>query len=253
MFEYYELLYFVKKYADSNWKLNLQFIPFCDLTFILEGEAVYISGNDTFVLKSGDAVFLPEGSQRYALTKGMQCVAFNFRTNTNVLDSPQKITWHNDPMLNTYFNEFNKAWHTKTNLDKMKCDGLFRLILSRVLELHLQGQENPYINLIKDYIHKHYTEKITVHGIAAQVNLNPVYCGALFSAETGDTILNYTNRLRIVRAKELLQCTNDPISQIANEVGIEDLFYFSRLFKKQEGMAPQQFRKHISASSNHIM
>ena len=75
------------------------------------------------------------------------------------------------------------------------------------------------------------------------MQLNPVYCGALFSQETGQTILQYTNRLRITKAKELLHFTNDSVSEIAAEVGIEDLYYFSRLFKKLVGMSPSEYRK----------
>lgn len=243
MNDYYELNYFVKKYADSSWKLNRHIIPYCDLTFILDGDATYLSESTPFHITSGEAIFLPAGSERSAQTKGMQCVAFNFRTNTEVFGCAQKIQWYNDPILNTYFNDFQKAWYTKTDIDKMKCDGLFRLILSRVMELQQAVQENKYVYMMKDYIHRHYTEKITVQEIAEQLNLNPIYCGALFSGETGTTILNYINRLRIARATELLQYTNNSISQIACEVGIENLYYFSRIFKKMEGISPQQFRK----------
>lgn len=250
----FELLYFIKKTAAPAWKLENPEIPFCDLTFILDGEAVYTSGGKSYVLRAGDAIFLPAGSERYAQTNGMQCAAFNFNSQAAPFSGVTQLHWQNDPVLNSYFNDFDLAWITKTESDIMKCDGLFLLILSRLMELQQENSEfdpeqdgslrrqSPHVRQIKNYIHRHFTEKITVHMIADHMNLSPVYCGSLFAKETGETILNYTNRLRIIRAKELLLCTNDPVSQIAADVGIEDLFYFSRVFKKVEGVSPLRFR-----------
>lgn len=238
----YELIYFVKKYADQSWKLNDPAILFCDMTFILEGEAVYSSGGQEYRVKAGEGIFLPMGSDRHTQTKGMQCVAFNFKAEASPFSEVTRFSWHQDLLLGDYFNIFQRAWNTKTEIDRMKCDGLFLLVLSRVLELLQEKQSNPYVLQMKAYLHEHYSEKITVQMIAHHVQLNPVYCGALFAKETGDTILNYANQLRVVKAKELLQCTTDPVSQIAAEVGVEDLYYFSRMFKKIVGVSPQQYR-----------
>lgn len=238
----YDMLYFVKKNAPDTWVLKDLLLPFCDLTFILEGSAVYTSKGCSYSLAAGDAIFLPAGNDRYAQTDGMLCAAFNFHSDAPPFSEVTRITWRNDPVLNGYFNDFNQAWNTKTDIDRMRCDGLFLLILSRLLELQQSKQSNPYVLQIKDYLHKHYTQKVTVQMVADHVKLNPVYCGALFSKETGETILNYTNTLRIIKAKELLLCTNDSISQIASDVGIEDLYYFSRVFKKSVGISPQQYR-----------
>ena len=238
----YEMVYFVKKKASDTWKLNDAALPFCDLTFILEGSAVYTTRGISYSLSAGDAIFLPAGNDRYAQTQGMVCVAFNFIPDDFPFYETTQIIWHNDSVLNGYFNDFNRAWNTKRDTDQIRCDGLFLLIVSRLLELSQSRQSNPYVRQIKDYLHTHYTKKVTVQMVADQVKLNSVYCGALFSKETGETILNYTNNLRIIKAKELLLYTNDPISQIASDVGIEDLYYFSRIFKKNVGVSPQQYR-----------
>lgn len=68
----FELKYFVKKNADSNWHLENPSIPFCDLTFILDGEAVYRSGEQVYTVHSGEAIFLPAGSDRYAQASDRQ-------------------------------------------------------------------------------------------------------------------------------------------------------------------------------------
>jgi YesN/AraC family two-component response regulator len=245
MNHYYDMKYFVKKKADISWKLGNSAISFYDLTFILSGEATYISGNQTYHVSAGEAIFLPFGSDRYAQTNGMECVAFNFETDQPFFPHVTKITWDNDALLTTYFEDFHHSWNLKSNISQIRCEGLFLLIISRLLELQQLKRTNPYINQIKSYLHHHYTEPITVQMVADLVNLNPVYCGALFTKETGNTILHYANELRITKAKELLQCTNASISEIAAEVGFEDLYYFSRIFKKLVGFSPKEYRKRI--------
>ena len=239
----FELTYFVKKRANPSWHLDNDQLPFCDLTFLLDGEATYSNNRQTFHLLPGEAVFLPAGSKRFATTTGMECVAFSFAADAWPFSGASKICWTNDSLLRTYFEDFNQCWSNKSPIGRMRCDGLFLLILSRLLELQQQQQSNPYVTRIKDYLLTHYAETITVEAIAREMQLNPVYCGALFSQETGQTILQYTNRLRITKAKELLHFTNDSVSEIAAEVGIEDLYYFSRLFKKLVGMSPSEYRK----------
>lgn len=237
------LTYFVKKRANLSWHLDNDQLPFCDLTFILDGEATYSNADQTFHLTAGEAIFLPAGSKRFANTPGMECVAFSFSADVYPFPHAAKISWDNDPLLLTYFEDFNQYWSNKSHIGRMRCDGLFFLIISRLLELQQQKQNNPYVTRIKDYLHQHYTKPTTVELIAREMLLNPVYCGALFSKETGQTILQYTNQLRITKAKELLRFTNDSVSEIAAEVGIEDLYYFSRLFRRLVGMSPSEYRK----------
>ena len=71
--------YFVHKRCTPQWELLPQEIAFYDLTFILEGRAVYYSQNGAHILEAGQAVFLPKGSFRCAQTAGMECAAFNFQ------------------------------------------------------------------------------------------------------------------------------------------------------------------------------
>lgn len=238
----YEVQYFVKKKVDHSWKIGNPSIRYNNITFVLSGETEYVSGEHTFQLTGGEAIFLPVGSKQYAQTKGMECVAFSYNSDTLLFPCVTKFTWNNDSMLNAYFEDFKQAWGIQSDIVKMRCEGLFLLIMSRLLELQQLKQTNPYITQIKNYLHKNYAEQITVQKIAEEVNLNSVYCGALFTKETGITILQYTNSLRVTKAKELLQCTESPISEIAVEVGINDLYYFSRVFKKIVGISPREYR-----------
>lgn len=66
---------------------------------------------------------------------------------------------------------------------------------------------------------------------------------AYFKSQTGRTFVEYLNQIRLQTAAELLRSTDLTVSNIASQVGISDTPYFCRLFKKNFGFTPSEFRK----------
>ena len=79
--------------------------------------------------------------------------------------------------------------------------------------------------------------------ISHQVNANASYLSNLCKREVGTTLTEYVTLRRIQRAQELLRKPKLQIKDIAQQVGICDLAYFTRLFKKQVGMSPSEYRR----------
>jgi AraC-like DNA-binding protein len=65
----------------------------------------------------------------------------------------------------------------------------------------------------------------------------------LFKAQFNSTPNRYLTSVRIEKAKELLLTSKIPIKQVAELSGFEDFYYFSKVFKKETGLSPMQFRK----------
>lgn len=99
------------------------------------------------------------------------------------------------------------------------------------------------ITIAKQYILKNYSKHLELDDIASQVYLNPAYFGILFKRETGTNFSDYLIKVRIDAAKELLKDVKYNISQISNLVGYKDTRYFSKLFKKNIGVKPTEYRK----------
>ena len=99
------------------------------------------------------------------------------------------------------------------------------------------------------YIREHLTDKLSLDQAAEQVYLSKSYFCRIIKDELGCTFTEYVNRLRIERSKTLLRGTNMPISEIACAVGFDDQSYFTRIFKKQTGMAPGKYREQCSQKS----
>jgi two-component system response regulator YesN len=93
------------------------------------------------------------------------------------------------------------------------------------------------------YIDRHCGDSnLSLHEVAAQVNLSPSHFSAVFSQETGETFRDYLARVRIERAKELLRTTSLKCFEVAERSGYNDPHYFSYIFRKNTGLSPQQFR-----------
>lgn len=85
----------------------------------------------------------------------------------------------------------------------------------------------------------------TVSTLAAQLNISPRYLSDLLKQETGKTAMENIHIYLINEAKNRLKTHQQNISEIAYELGFENVPYFSRLFKKETGISPNQFKKQL--------
>lgn len=100
--------------------------------------------------------------------------------------------------------------------------------------------------LIKDtlyYIRDHYMDNVTLEMVSSQIHASPVYLSRLFYKEIGQTFIDYLTHYRIKQAKMLLKFTNMKTYEIGEKVGYKNSKYFLRVFRKQEGMTPGEYRE----------
>ena len=83
----------------------------------------------------------------------------------------------------------------------------------------------------------------TVNFMAEKLNISPRYLSDVLKQETGKTAIELIHLSLISEAKNLLRLGEKSVSEIAYELGFENASYFSRLFKKQAGMTPKEFKK----------
>ena len=92
------------------------------------------------------------------------------------------------------------------------------------------------------YIKTHYHKKLSSSIIADDLQCNPNYLNRIYSQEYGKTITAAIQHRRLVKARQLLIEDTSNIDEIARTCGFSEAGYFRRLFKREEGMAPLQFR-----------
>ena len=88
-----------------------------------------------------------------------------------------------------------------------------------------------------------YTERITLDDLAERFFINKFYLSKIFRETYGTTVNNYLISKRITRAKQLLRFTDMTVDEVGVAVGMGDANYFSRMFRKVEGISPREYRK----------
>lgn len=116
--------------------------------------------------------------------------------------------------------------------------------LSQVLHAGANRQRDLNVmHEIAKYMEQHYHREMTLQNISERFYLSREYISRRFKQETGENVFDYLARIRVEKARLLLQNPHLKIGQIAEMVGYDDEKYFSKVFKKIEGISPNQYRK----------
>lgn len=100
------------------------------------------------------------------------------------------------------------------------------------------------------FVQAHYSKPLTTAGVAERVFFHPRYFCTVFKAYTGVSFVEYLTRVRLARARDLLTRTDLDVSDVASRVGFKDPNYFSRVFKRSQGLSPREFRRQYCAGLN---
>ena len=101
-----------------------------------------------------------------------------------------------------------------------------------------------------NYIEFNLQEELTLNYLAERLNMNASSLSAKFKKEVGCTITDYINQKRVKASLILLVTTNLPIGEVAEKVGYINENYYSRIFKKLQGMTPREYRSSMMIEKN---
>ena len=126
-------------------------------------------------------------------------------------------------------------------LDQMEM--VLQTVYDSIAQQNKQQNSAAQIAQIKAYLEQNYTRKLNLTEVSQRFYLSYSYLSLLFKRETGYNISDYLNQLRIAHAKQLLTDESIKVHEVGALVGIEDSHYFTRIFKKQTGLTPSQYRE----------
>ena len=131
----------------------------------------------------------------------------------------------------------------------MRINGKLNDLLTLLLESswHRGNSSNTpkkmEVSCVKSFLDEHYKEKLSLESVASHFFIDKHYLARLFKEQYGVTLVTYLQQVRITHAKRMLRFTDKSIEEIGLECGIGELNYFSRVFKKLEGVSPSEFRR----------
>jgi YesN/AraC family two-component response regulator len=242
--------YQVCRKCGPEWRINPFIVRDYDLTYVFRGKARYTVDGIPYELNPGDLLFLTKDAEKEATTYPddlMHCFAVNF-TSKNIGETvkPPNFPVFSQIRLRrdiiNMFNELTFCWTNQFDGYIMKSRALLMLILQRLSEIILGREEiesaDWRVNKITRYISMHYSEKLTIKGLAVSLGLNEEYFGRLFRHETGMGLRHYIAHVRVRNAENLLRSGEFPVSDVAEYCGFSDIFHFYKTFKRLRGTTP---------------
>lgn len=105
-----------------------------------------------------------------------------------------------------------------------------------------EKRSDKLVYMAKRYIHEHYKEKLMLSDIADHLKISSGYLSTTFSRYMNRTVSDYIAEVKIEHAKKLIDSGQYLIYEIADQLGFESAYYFSKVFKKVTGMSPKDYK-----------
>jgi AraC family transcriptional regulator of arabinose operon len=99
-----------------------------------------------------------------------------------------------------------------------------------------------------NYMQENINTMIRLDDLSSYAKLSTSHYSAIFRAKTGYSPIEYFNQLKVQKACQYISFTSMSIKNIALSLGVEDQYYFSRMFTKLMGSSPNEYRKKVKAS-----
>ncbi|MDP4088583.1 MAG: AraC family transcriptional regulator [Bacillota bacterium] len=256
-----EVLYVVDRKANLSWKLD-DTLGFYNIMLLYDGKAEFTCNDTTIQASGGDLIFHKPGDRRKAQTfaeSPMKSFAVDFLYTCPVYEDGQwKLVNSELPFshiqniddkylfsrLVNLFSQLNRSFLSTKDVGRVNERLIFCEILALLFKFK-EGNEYNYSNSKKvdkviNYMTENYAENITLQQLAEEFQISPSYLGNIFKKVTGKSTIEYLINIRINKAKSLLK-DEFTVSETSKLVGFNDIFYFSKAFKKHEGMSPSQY------------
>jgi YesN/AraC family two-component response regulator len=163
----------------------------------------------------------------------LNTVKYQYLNAGKILQSPLRLEWEGS---------LERIFSLSADWDALY-EGLLKIFTGLISDQAILEHAEDMMRLIDQYICEHYAEHITNQTLSKHFGFVPSYISKLFRDYKGLSPCEYLTRIRIERALKLIEDSADSnVYHIAKAVGFQDPSYFTRLFKRQTGMLPTEYR-----------
>ena len=246
----------VDRKPDINWNYaSPNTRDWYVLGYARSGSAYYNFSGNTQTAAKGNVIFTRSNESYSAYSKpddpwsfisAAFTIEFGDPESEQVVTSLPNIFKCSDsvPMADN-FGELVRVWSAKPCGYKLKCRSILLDIMYTLLADEDRRRNHSAhfskINEIVEFLRQNYTGSYSVDELSELSGLSPSYFRSLFKQLTGLTTVQFQNKLKIDKAKDLIISHSCNITEAAEAVGFSDVYYFSRMFRKITGKNPSEF------------
>ena len=153
-----------------------------------------------------------------------------------------KISECEQPSIEAMFDDINRVKDDNCK-QSVICSVYMRLLLFIYDNVLHTSSQSGVLQKAIDYINANIYENLSIDIICEAVHISKYHFCRKFKAVTGNTVMDYVVKTRIIHAKDMLLNSNYSISEISENCGFSSISYFCRIFKQSEGMSPLKYRR----------
>ncbi len=224
--------------------------------WVLEGECYIRVDSEYSVIKAGQLAFLPKGKMRaytqvsetfalYEISFSATVGGENLMKLFGLTDGDYVVNIDDKKEMSALFEKSYRAEFNKNPLyDISFCGNILNIIniYCKKRQEHSAGGRAFFRDVVK-YMEEHLSEQVRVEDLSAIVYMEPTYFIRKFKKEFGLPPLTYFIGMKMNKAMQYLSSTDLSVEEISRLIGINDVAYFSRLFKKSCNISPSEYRK----------
>lgn len=231
-------------FTEENTKAKRVNRPCWAIILKYEGETVYTINGKTIVSNANNPVILPKGSSyEWKCVKAGYYSVIEFKCNLTY-EEIFSFNIKNSDKIVRMFKSMEYDLTSKSPMYKMKSiKGTYSIILKLTENVshYVNNEKKQKIQPAIDFIAQNYNKEIKNDILATQCNMSTVYFRKLFFDVVGEAPISYMNSLRMGKAKEMLKSDYGSITDIALSLGYNNIYEFSKAFKKYTGVPPTKY------------
>lgn len=234
-------------FSEADKKSKRVNRPYWAIIHKYEGETKYYCNGKYYFSNSDNMIILPKGSTyEWSCTKSghYYCIEFDSDLTSKEILPVQNI---DSEKIFKLFKEAEYKHLLKQPLYELECIKDTYLIILEMLgrqsKKYIPANRSEKLKPVMEYIAKNYNSTIKNDDLSYLAGMSTVYFRKLFTSVYGTSPINYIHKLRIKKAKEMLQSDYSSITDIALALGYTNIYDFSRDFKKHTGISPNKYAK----------
>ena len=252
-----DFAFVVRRPPNSSWEIvDLEHEEEYVIAMALSGQAHYTVQAQKFDVEQGDLVFFPRQKTHSATSDSENpwefcSVAFSLNAEPaalNYLESiPNKLHLPNRYDCSALFEELVHEWEIRRVGYLIRCRSIVEELLFtiiRFLEEEMQNRSAPHsvaMHRIARHIASNAHLTFSVGELADMIGLSTPHFRRLFKQIIGFTPVQYQHQVKVNKAKDLLLSGECNVSEAAYQLGFDNVYYFSRLFKQVAHVSPSEY------------